>query len=78
MTTNATRAGRAFRPPNRPRWVPDGWTCQRFCLGREEVFNAEPFAIHRAMKIFLERQETGVAYTTFSDSMAAINRAITA
>ena len=71
------RAGRAFRPHHHPRRAPDGWTEQRFHLGNnKEVSNAELFAIHRAMRIFLEREETGVAYTTPSDSTATIERAM--
>lgn len=34
------------------------------------------FAIHRTMRIFVE-QETGMAYTIFSDSTATIERAKT-
>ena len=43
----------------------------------KEFFDAELFAIHRAMKAFLERQETGVAYTIFSDSTVAIEQVLT-
>ena len=42
----------------------------------KEVFDAEQFAIHRAMGIFLGRRETGLNYTIFSDSTAAIERAM--
>ena len=56
-------------PATVPPWrVPDGWTGQRFHLGKNEAFDAEPFVIHRAMRM------TGIAYTIFSNSTAAIER----
>ena len=78
INPNTTRPGRAFRPPYRPRRVPDGRKGQRFHLGKnKEAFDAELFAIHRSMKVFLERQETWVAYTIFSDSAVTIERVFT-
>ena len=56
--------------------MPEGWTGQRFHLGKnKEVLDTEPPAIHHAMSIFVECQETGETYITFSDSTAAIERA---
>ena len=66
------RLGRPFRPPYHPSRV-----AERFHLGKnKEVFDSEHFAIHRALKIFLERYEQVVAYTIFSDSQVAIERAL--
>ena len=71
------RPGGPFRPPYHPRRVADGWTEQRFHLGKnKEVCYAELFAIYRALKIFLERHEQGATYTIPSNSQAAIERAL--
>lgn len=56
--------------------MPEGWTGQRFHLGKnKEAFDMELFAVHHAMSIFVECQEAGETYTTFSDSTEAIERA---
>lgn len=62
---------------NHPRRVSDRWTSQPSYLGKNEVINAGLIAIRRAIRIFLERQQTGVAYSIFSDPTAAINKAMT-
>ena len=46
-----------------------------FLGGNKEVFDAEIFAIGRALEIINERSERGKRYTIFSDSQAAISRA---
>ena len=44
-------------------------------MGKDKVvIDAELFAIHRGMKVFLKRQETEAAYTIFSDSTGAIEQ----
>lgn len=54
--------------------LPGGWTGRRYHLGNnKEVFDAETYAILRALKIFDRRQESGRSYTIFADSTAAIN-----
>ena len=50
----------------------EGWTGRRFHLGNKEVFDAEIHAIHQALSIMGQRQETGRRYTVFADSTAAI------
>lgn len=64
-------------PATLPPQAGTGWVGRAaFPLGKEQckgVFGAELFAIHRAMRI-LERQETGVEYTIFLDSTAAIEQ----
>ena len=40
----------------------------------KEVFDAETYAIFRALKYFNRRQENGHRYIIFADSTAAINR----
>lgn len=71
------RLGRLLRPPYHPRRVADGRAGQGFHLRKnKEVSDAELFAIRRALKIFLERYEQVVAYTIFSGSQVAIERAL--
>ena len=44
-------------------------------MGRnKEVFDAEIYAIHQAMRILDNRNERGERYTIFSDSQVAISR----
>lgn len=53
----------------------DGWTGQRFHLGtNKEVFDAETFAIYRALSTLDRRRESGRQYTVFVDSTSAIAR----
>lgn len=33
----------------------------------KEIFDAEPFAFHRALRIFVERRKMGTSYTSFLD-----------
>ena len=40
----------------------------------KEVFDAEVFAIRRALRILEERNEIGASYTVFADSKAATRR----
>ena len=69
----ARRPGRAFRPPYHPWGVPAGWAGERFHLGRnKEVFDAELYAVMRAIGVLLKRQESGKNYCT-----AAIERVCT-
>ena len=44
--------------------------------GEQGGLRCRAFATHRALEIFLERQEQGAAYTVFSDPQAAIARAL--
>ena len=54
---------------------PEGWRSHRFHLGNnKEVFDAEVFAIYRALHWLDSRQERGRQYTLFADSTAAIER----
>ena len=52
----------------------EGWTGRRFQLGTKEVFDAEVFAIHQALRAIEQRQERGHGYTIFVDSTSAIDR----
>ena len=53
------------------RWVEGEGTY----LGTNKVvFDAEIFAILRTVRLLCERREQGQAYTTFSDSQAAVAR----
>ena len=51
-----------------------GWTGRRYHLGSNKVFDAEVFAVYRALDVIDQRQETGRRYTVFVDSMSATNR----
>ena len=51
-----------------------GWTGRHYHLGNKEVFDAETYAIFRALKVFDQGQESGRQHTIFADSSAAINR----
>ena len=52
-----------------------GWRQRKIYLGRnKEVFDAEIFAIGRALEVLNEREEEGREYTIFSDSQAALSR----
>ena len=54
---------------------PVGWSGHRYHLGsNKEVFDAEVFAIHRALLWLKGRQGTGRRFTIFADSTAAIER----
>ena len=55
---------------------PDGgWTGHRFQLGKnKEVFDAEVFAVWRALRALEQRNERDRRYTIFVDSTAAITR----
>ena len=53
----------------------EGWTGRRYHLGtNKEVFDAEVFAIYRALHVLAQRQESGRRYTIFVYSTAAIDR----
>ena len=53
----------------------DAWRGAGTYLGRnKEVFDAEVFAIHQALHIINDRDESNTEYTVFSDSQAAISR----
>ena len=68
LENGAVGAAVAFRKEG--RWVKRG-----AYLGKnKEVFDAEIFAIMRAVRLLEERGECGMAYTIFSDSQAAISR----
>ena len=55
--------------------LPSGWVGRRCHLGNnKEVFDAEVFAIYRALRIINRRQESGRAATLFVDPTAAIER----
>ena len=55
--------------------TPGGWTGRRYHLGSNKVvFDAEVFAIYRALGAIEERQERGRQYTIFVDSTSAITR----
>ena len=61
------------RTPSGPR--DGGWTERGTYLGtNKEVFDAEVFAILRAVRLLHERAEEGQIYTIFSDSQAAVAR----
>lgn len=50
--------------PFKPRWMPAAWTGRRHHLSDdEEVFGAEVYAIHQALKIFEARSESNIRYT---------------
>ena len=54
---------------------PSKWTGHRYYLGNnKEVFDAELYAIFRALSIIDQRQKCGHRYTIFGDSTAAIDR----
>ena len=57
-------------------WWQDGeWRGEGLFLGtNKEVFDAEVYAIGRAVRLLNERGEEGQSYTIFSDSQAAIFR----
>ena len=55
--------------------TPGGWTGCRYHLGsNKEVFDAEVFAVYRALSIIEQRQERERRYTIFVDSTSAIAR----
>ena len=55
--------------------TPGGWTGHRYHLGsNKEVFDAEVFAVYRALSIIEQRQERGRQYTIIVDSTSAITR----
>ena len=55
--------------------TPGGWTGCSYHLGNnKEVFDAEVFAIYRALSVIEQRQEWGRQYTIFVDSTSAITR----
>ena len=52
-----------------------GWTGRRYHLGsNKEVFDAEVFAVYRALSVIDQRQEQGRRYMIFVDSTSAISR----
>ena len=52
-----------------------GWTGRRYHLGSNKgVFDAEVFAVYRALSVIDQRQEQGRRYTIFVDSTSAISR----
>ena len=53
----------------------EGWTGRRFFLSNNKVFDAELFAICRAVRVLEARGQEGRRYI-FSDSQAAIRRAL--
>ena len=54
-----------------------GWRSRRFFLGNnKEDFDAELYAIYQAIRALEARGQTGRRYTAFSDSQAAIRRAM--
>ena len=54
-----------------------GWRSRRFFLGsNKEVFDAELYAIYQTMGTLEAKGQTGRWYTVFSDSQAAIRRAV--
>lgn len=56
-------------------WRNREWASRSTYLGRnKEVFDAEVFAILRAIRLLNERGETRREYTVFSDAQAAIAR----
>ena len=56
-------------------WKDGGWDLRVTYLGtNKEVFDAEVFAILRAVTLLVERKEEDQAYTVFSDSQAAVAR----
>jgi ribonuclease HI len=61
-----------YRPgPRDERWTGSSW---HLGVGRKEVFDAELFALHRAVQRFNRRGEHGANYTIFSDAQSAIRR----
>ena len=56
-------------------WQGGEWRGQGSFLGsNKEVFDAEVYALQRAVRLLSDRGETGMGYTVFSDSQAAIFR----
>ena len=60
--------GKRLSSPYHPRRVPDDWTGQRFHLGKNKgIFDAEFFAIYRAMRTSFEYRDTRGAHTASPD-----------
>ena len=56
-------------------WKDGGWTGRGAYLGtNKEVFDAEVFAILRAVRLLNKRGEEGQAYTIFSGSQTAVSQ----
>ena len=55
-------------------WKDGGWTERHLPGHKQGGLRAEVFAILRAVRLLSERNETGQAYTVFSDSQAAVAR----
>ena len=55
--------------------TPGGWNGRRYHLGsNKEDFDAEVFAVYRALSVIEQRQERERQYTIFVDSTSAITR----
>ena len=55
--------------------TPGGWTGCRYHLGsNKEVFDAEVFAVYRALRVIEQGRERGRHHTIFVDSTSAITR----
>ena len=55
--------------------TPGGWTGCRYYLGsNKEVFDADVFAVYRALNVIEQKQERGRRYTIFVDSTSAITQ----
>ena len=53
----------------------DTWTGESYHLGKnKDVFDAEVYAIYRAVRRFNRRQEHNASYTVFTDAVEAIRR----
>ena len=64
------RVGAAWAWWQEGEWRGDG----SFLSTNKEVFDAEVYALLRAIRLLSDRGETGVSYTVFSDSQAAMFR----
>ena len=54
---------------------PTGWEGRPCCIGRnKEVYDAEVYALYRALEFVGRREATGRRYTIFSDLASAVDR----
>lgn len=68
-SANPGRSTQYWNITHHPTHRPSEWTGRKFRLGKsKEVFDAEVSALLQALKISLQRNETGRPYTIFSDS----------
>lgn len=68
------RTGNTFHPIHRDA----GWTGRQYHLGmNNEAFDAELYALFRALRAFDDGEERGRRHTIFSDSAAAMDRIAT-